>query len=582
MTKTMKKIISVIVTFVMIMAMGTIALAADGDPKIKIIKNDTNDKSAHSYDIYQVFSAKVDTTDNNKLYDIVWGTGIDSEGADFYDDLQDVTGFSGCDSADKVVAVLTGNEIDPGIVDDFAKFVEAHLKTKAVPTVSLSATETEKTVELPTGMGYYFIKDTISRPAVDSAVSKFMLKVVNRTTTIDIETKEAVPTLEKKIVDGANLVDYNEADVEEEITFQITSKVPDLRNKGYNNYWFDIKDTLSQGLTYIGTSSTNNVPTVTINGTALSASAIDFTAPTSSSNSFELAIKNFLTYGTNTNFIGKDIVVTYKAKLNENANTSDTGNPNTAELIYSNDPSVDYLGKDKPGTGDDNVTGKTPPAQTVTYTTGAVVIKQDKDGNSLVGAKFHVAGTSSNSVIVTKTEFEVSTTGTYYKLLNGTYTETEPTPETTSQYASTTIKYAPVEQDPVIVSDLNDADTEIEVDEKGYIVLTGLGEGNYTITETKAPAGYTTDGKVHTLKITFAYDATNKVPVWTYEIDGTAATVSAGKQFVELVVVNKMTSDLPETGGIGTTVFYVGGSVLVVAGAALIVLKKKKFGSDEK
>ena len=100
-----------------------------------------------------------------------------------------------------------------------------------------------------------------------------------------------------------------------------------------------------------------------------------------------------------------------------------------------------------------------------------------------------------------------------------------------------------------------------------------------TIKETKAPDGYTLDKTPHSLEITFAYDSTNKKPVWTYKIDGTDTTVAQGDQYVVLEVVNKKTSSLPETGGIGTVGFYAAGAALLAAGAALVVIKKKT-GSD--
>lgn len=571
MTKTAKKVISLIITTMMILTMSSFVFAA-GEPVVTIKKNDANDTSAHSYDFYQVFSAKVD--DDKKLYDIAWGNGVDVD-ANFYTDLDHVTGFSGCTSVDDVLAVLEAAENNSAVVDAFAKFIEGKTSSTKV-TAALSKTETEKNVTLTSGFGYYLVKDTITSADGNGAVSKFMLKVVNETTGIEINTKEVVPGLDKKIVGGDGDT-YNQASVGDEITFELSSKVPDLRSKGYNKYCFVMNDTLSDGLTYLGTSSSNNAPvSVTVGTKTLTSSEYTYTFD-STTNSLKIVFKDFLDYGLDTDYIGKDVKVTYKAMLNENAVVTDEGNPNTANLIYSNDPSHNYT-SDEPSSSDPK--GKTPDKSTVTYTTGVKVEKVDKAGNPLTGAKFEIKGTSSDQVIVTKTVYtKDNTNGTYYKLKDGTYTTTAPTAQTQNKYDSSD-KYVQGTQK-TLETKPSTTDIQLTVDADGILVLTGLGAGDYTIEEIEAPSGYIKDGIVHTVKIDCTFDSNNK-PVWTYTIDGTVTDIdtAAGEAFVKLTVENKKTSDLPETGGMGTTMFYVSGSILLACGAALIVLKKKAASAN--
>ena len=125
----------------------------------------------------------------------------------------------------------------------------------------------------------------------------------------------------------------------------------------------------------------------------------------------------------------------------------------------------------------------------------------------------------------------------------------------------------------------------IRTPENGVIVVKGVKAGTYEITEVTAPAGYnqltgsvTVEAKktgattTHTIVyldengniVNTETDKTTKVKV---DIDNIAATV--------LVVVNKAGTELPSTGGMGTTIFYVLGSALVLGAVVLLVTKKR-------
>lgn len=131
---------------------------------------------------------------------------------------------------------------------------------------------------------------------------------------------------------------------------------------------------------------------------------------------------------------------------------------------------------------------------------------------------------------------------------------------------------------------------QIATPENGVIVVKGVKSGSYEITEVTAPAGYnkltapvtvkavqTGSSSTHTTvyldengNITNTEtDKTTKVNV---DIDNIAATA--------LVVVNKAGTELPSTGGMGTTIFYVLGAVLVVGAGVLLVTKKRMSQSE--
>lgn len=558
----MKKMISMLLTLIVVFAYGGMLTAAT-TYTIKIKKSNPSDSYTHNVAVYQVFTADVQTSGTEKkLYNIDWASNVDSTAA--MTAVTALTDFSSCTTVADIVAVLAAK---PSLVDAFAEAVSTHLGTSpATATIGTSETSKEITVD---DTGYYLVMDTIKDGSKTVAESKFMLDVVKDTEILEIATKEVVPSLDKKIIEDGTSKSVNAADVGELITFQITSKVPNLTDKGYNKYCYVVTDTLCKGLTYNG----SNAPEVKINGVATT----DFTFTKSVDSStgvttLKIVFKDFLKTGTDVNLIGKDIVITYQGYLNENADLTSAGNPNTAKLIYSNDPAHDYTG-DEPEAGEPY--GETPDVQTVTYTTGIQIVKVDKNDNSkLSGAVFKIEGTAAEQVIKTSYQFTKSGTGTYYRLKNGTYTTTAPTQGTADQYESTTDKYELSGPTSALITKDANSVVKAEVDSDGVLHLDGLGAGKYTITEIQAPDGYVPDSTPHVLEIACTFDAQNK-PQWTYEIDDVPYTGP-----VLMTVQNEKTSDLPSTGGIGAEVYYVSGSVLLLAGAALFIAKKRKTAEN--
>ena len=169
MTKTIRKMISLVIAVTMIAAMSSFVMAAD-NPIVTVKKTDANDTSAHTYSFHQVFSAKVD--DSGALYDIDWADGITDDAA-FYTALSAVNGFSGCTSVTDVLEKLEAAENDSTIVDAFADFISGKVAA-ATDTINLSATDdASDPTALSTGYGYYLVKDEITGANGNGAVSKF-------------------------------------------------------------------------------------------------------------------------------------------------------------------------------------------------------------------------------------------------------------------------------------------------------------------------------------------------------------------------------------------------------------------------
>ncbi len=281
----------------------------------------------------------------------------------------------------------------------------------------------------------------------------------------------------------------------------------------------------------------------------------------------------------------KDIVIKYNATLNEKADRTKTGNENTVDLTFSNNPSHTYDGENEPSETEKNdktVIGKTPESNTKTYTTGIKVVKIDaKTGERLKGAEFQAQGDGLNKVVYTQaTSFKEDANGTYYKLKNGTYTDTVPTGSTSKYYDSTTVKYS------VTFTESNKTQEKVEgentvkmiTDDTGIATFEGLGNGTYTLKETKAPEGYNL--LQDTFSVTLDSAPSLDGPHWT--VDGKEVDLDeSGLIIKEFVIENNKGVTLPGTGGMGTTLFYVVGGALV-AGAGVLFVTKKRMSIKEK
>ena len=543
--KATKRIFSVFLTcvlaFTMAFAMGLTASAAD----YTITINQPTDDIVRTYEAYQIFRGNLD---GNTLSDIEWGTGID--GAAFLTELKKNSDYASCTDAKTVAAKLASFTENPDKAVAFAKLAGKFL------TTATGSSSTKITVPA----GYYLLKDVTT--ATHDALSLNILKVVKDVT---VNPKADHPTVDKKIGTDINTgVAANEATIGDKVPFVIASKVPQMQ--GYTKYFFVLNDSMTAGLTY------NKDVAIKIGATTLAADAYDVTY-NDTANTMKIVIKNFIQYK---NEVGKDIVVTYSATLNEKANLTQDGNKNTVKLTYSNNPNVDYKGDNEPDTTDP--VGETPEHVTVTYSTKLQLTKVNgADPNEkLEGVVFQITGTSIKTAVSKGEYFKQDAAGTYYQLKDGTFTETAPTTETGSKYVSTSVKYAKV-TDATEQSKMQKVTASGTTDANGLITFEGLGAGTYYITELKAKSGY----NLLTAPITVVITATPGTTscTWTATMNGEDATFA--DNMVKLTVENNKGSVLPITGGIGTTIFYVIGGLLV-CGAVVMAITKKKLSVEDK
>lgn len=541
--KATKRIFSVFLTcvlaFTMAFAMGLTASAADYTITINKPAGDID----RTYEAYQIFQGNLD---GNTLSDIEWGTGID--GAAFLTELKKNTTYASCTDAKAVAEKLATFTNDSDEAVAFAKLAGKFLTT---------ATASSSTGQITVPAGYYLLKDVTT--VTDDALSLNILKVVKD---VEVNPKADHPTVDKKIgTDISTGVAANEATIGDKVPFVIASKVPQMQ--GYTKYFFVLNDSMTAGLTY------NKDVAIKIGTTTLAADAYDVVYD-DAANTMKIVIKNFIQYKSEA---GKDIVVTYSATLNEQADLTQAGNKNTVKLTYSNNPNVDYNGDNEPDTTDP--VGVTPEHVTVTYSTKLQLTKVDgADHNvKLEGVEFQITGTSIKTAVSKGEYFKQDAAGTYYQLKDGTFTETDPTAETESKYVSTSVKYAKV-TDTTEQTNMQKVTAIGTTDANGVITFEGLGAGTYYITELKTKSGY----NLLTAPITVTITAT---PSET----GCGWTVSPNATFeenmVKLTVENNKGSVLPITGGIGTTIFYVIGGLLV-CGAAVMAITKKKLSVEDK
>ena len=119
----------------------------------------------------------------------------------------------------------------------------------------------------------------------------------------------------------------------------------------------------------------------------------------------------------------------------------------------------------------------------------------------------------------------------------------------------------------------------------GVIVVKGVKSGSYEIKEDTAPAGYNKLTEPVTVEAVKTGQTTTKTTVYLDENGNTTNTQTektievkvdiANIAATAVVVVNKAGTELPSTGGMGTTIFYVLGAVLVVGAGVLLITKKR-------
>lgn len=478
-----------------------------------------NSAEGHTYEAYQIFTGDLVEKDGTKiLSNIVWGSGISEA---------DQTALG--DAAAKAETLKTEDDAKA-----FAKAVAPYLTTAAGSTNTVTD---GKYVISGLAAGYYLVKDQDGSLTGDAdAYTEYIIKVVSDTTATP---KSSVPTVEKKVKDTndstgvtSDWQDSADYDIGDSIPFQLKATLAN-NVSSYTTYKVVFHDTLSKGLTY------NNDAKVYIDGTEINGFTVTATV-NADGTTLTVSCDDVKALDAGNSSV---ITVEYTAKLNENAVLGSAGNPNKVYLEYSNNPN-------KSESGENHETGKTPEDTVIVFTYQTIINKVDSENKPLTGAAFKLE-----------------------KLIKG---------KDSAADTWTTVK-------------------EFTVDETTIsFTFSGLDDGQYKLTETKTPAGYNTIDPIYFV-IEATHDATADTPALTVlkayltdengnkktevkdgetvNIDLGTVDLTAGS--ITTTVVNKSGAQLPVTGGIGTTIFYVLGGVLVLAAVVLLVTKKRMSGAEK-
>ncbi|MGN1481854.1 SpaA isopeptide-forming pilin-related protein [Porcipelethomonas sp.] len=400
----------------------------------------------------------------------------------------------------------------------YTTFIKDQTVADTVNQGSATASGQSAVITVPSA-GYYVVFGTaknLSGNAGDDVVTSLVM-LDTASPDANVKTKLDAPSLTKKIQhnddDSWGVVGDNQ--IGDVVNFRLESKVPDLN--GYSDYTYVIHDTMTSGLGF-----NQGSVSVKVNDTDVLASS--YYTVNAVAGGQALTVDFDINKAVTDGVIAKnDVLYTYySATLNTSALVSggavDTTNhnDNTAYLEYSNNP---Y---------DTSSNGRTPDSKVYDWTYQFTINKVDKNGNPLKGAGFTV---KDNDTVIKFTKKD----GTNY------------------------------------VVDPNGSVTEIVTDATGSFTILGLDDNTkYTLEETTVPSGYS---KCEDVDVTFAS---------TYNTDGNelstlTATVNNAKEHSGLTakIENLSGSKLVGTGGIGTTVFYVVGGVIMVGAAVILITRKR-------
>lgn len=523
----MKKLWAILLAMMLVLSMVTVASAegtdpAEGDmPPVEAVIEVPN--NGHTYEILQIFTGDLHEKDgSNVLSNLVWG-------------------FNGNGTAGKAVPEETIKELKKQTGEvEVRDYIVKNLLNSLSPYATIGKVNGEYVGSDRVEPGYYLIRDKAD--TLTGTNDSYTFYIVKITGFVTITPKANTPSLVKKIKDTNDTTgvtsewqDSADYDIGDEVPYLLEATVASNYASYKGAYKLVFHDTMEAGLTFNENSVKVLVGTKEVDATEVDKASYKV-AKTDDQN-FTVTIDDLkaLLYGENNMNVkaGDKIYVEFTATLNENANIGAKGNLNTAYLEFANNPNSEQPEM-----------GKTPDDTVIAFTYQVVINKVKENGESLTGADFKLEKQIGPAEWVEVERKTVDTAGTVF-------------------------------------------------------TFKGLDDGTYRLTETKVPDGYnkmadvlftvTADHRVTVVELNVKDDSRYTVlESLSGSAEGDVITLTAPKETetnritgdLTSQVVNKSGATLPETGGIGTTIFYVLGGMMFV-GAALILVVRRKAEADE-
>lgn len=364
------------------------------------------------------------------------------------------------------------------------------------------------------------------------------------------ETKKQEPTVDKAMVNA----DDNSVQIGDVVPFKITTTIPAYAT--YKAPVFNVSDKVSTGLEIDASTITLVTPANLTKGT-------DYTV-TADTTGFKIVFSgDYLKTLTQS----APVEITYSATVTHSAPANVNVMLNTATINYSNNPT------DTKGTGTDD-------DQTYHYT---FTIDGNINGTETLGSEEQIVNKEIVKTAVDKNGNPImEETKTYTTKGETSSTTTAAVPLAGCTFKLTGDKLPNNEQELTTTTDAN-----------GLIVFNGLDEGTYTLEEVSAPAGYVKDAKPHTVVISADYNTDGTLASYTITIDGVAnkfvadntttgevktTWISGTTTVLASLIQNVQAKALPSTGGIGTTIFYISGAVLLIGASVMLITKRRVNG----